>query len=78
MMEIRAGETVTVGKAGQVPVHQPEILRTLKKGAKILLGDGDVELRVVTESPTASECYAVSGGDIKSRQGVTSRWSKLR
>ncbi len=70
-MEIRAGETVTVGKAGQVPVHQPEILRTLKKGAKILLGDGDVELRVVTESPTASECYAVSGGDIKSRQGVT-------
>jgi pyruvate kinase len=70
-LEVRAGETVTVGQRGLIPISQPEILNTLKKGARILLGDGDVELRVLNEDANACECHAISGGDVKSRQGVT-------
>jgi len=70
-LEVRAGETLTVGKRGQIPISQKEILSTLKKGARILLGDGDVELRVTMEDENACECHAISGGDVKSRQGVT-------
>ena len=70
-LPLRAGEEITVGKSGQIPITQPEILRTLKKGSRVLLGDGDVELRVDTTGNNQFECCSVSGGTVKSRQGVT-------
>jgi pyruvate kinase len=71
LIEVRAGESITVGLQGRIPISQPEILNTLKKGARLLLGDGDVELRVLTEGESYCDCQAISGGGIKSRQGVT-------
>jgi pyruvate kinase len=73
VFEVHAGQHLTLGPQGEcnVLVKQKEILKTLKKNAKILLGDGDVELKVLSEENGQFTCSAISGGAIKSRQGVT-------
>ncbi|HEY3779652.1 MAG TPA: pyruvate kinase [Fimbriimonadaceae bacterium] len=73
-IEAHPGQQLTLGPQGEcnVIVKQKEILKTLKKNAKILLGDGDVELKVLHEDEQGRfVCSAISGGAIKSRQGVT-------
>lgn len=71
--DIGPGTEVTLGpnQGAEVPLRQPEILRTLKKGARVLLGDGDIELRVMSSDGGNYLCRAVSGGTVRSRQGVT-------
>jgi pyruvate kinase len=70
---VTAGQQCSLGpkEGADIPVRQPEILSTLKKGARVLLGDGDVELKVAEEVGGNFLCTAISGGLIKSRQGVT-------
>ena len=73
-LEVRPGQKLVIGPdlRANVPVHQPEILRTLCKNVRVLLGDGDVELRInEDEEGGCFTCSAISGGTIKSRQGVT-------
>ena len=70
-MEVEAGALVTVGKEpGQLPIERAEILSVLAPGRKLLIGDGDVTFRVASiEGGISLAC--MTGGDIRSRQGVT-------
>jgi pyruvate kinase len=72
-LEVSPRQVLCVGcePGADIPVHQPEILRTLKKGARMLLGDGDIELRIGNERNGNYEAVAVSGGSVRSRQGIT-------
>jgi pyruvate kinase len=70
-IELKAGEAVTVGPSGRLVVSQPEILAAMSPGARLLLGDGDVEVRLKAVSGENFTGVAISGGRVKTKQGVT-------
>lgn len=65
------GQTVTVGEAGQIPIQQPEILKAMGSGGRLLLGDGEIELRVTSGKAPQFNAKVVTGGALKSHKGVT-------
>jgi pyruvate kinase len=72
---VEAGTVHLVGdnKQVEIPIHQHEILHAFSSGAHLLLGDGNVELKLISESNGIWKAKAVSGGLVKSKQGVTLR-----
>lgn len=72
-LEIAPEETVTIGAGdAQIPIDQPEILAAMEAGSDLLLGDGEIELRIVREiGKDRFEARVVTGGLLKSRKGVT-------
>jgi pyruvate kinase len=72
-LSLHPGQRLTVGLSAQndVPITQREILAELKKGDRLLLGDGNVELLVRAQRGRDFEAVAVTGGTIRSRQGIT-------
>ena len=70
---LSAGQTLTVAQHGDcaITVSDDAIWSAMEPGDRILLGDGDVELKIGDQKDGAFECEAVSGGLVKSRQGVT-------
>ncbi len=70
---LKAGEEVTVGPSdtADIPIHQMEIVRAMTKGCRLLLGDGDIELRIGDAEGILMRATAISGGTLRSRQGVT-------
>jgi pyruvate kinase len=72
LLELKAGQIVSLGEGVvDLPIHQDEILRAITPGARLLLGDGNVELRVTDQNGLAFNARVVSGGPVKSRQGIT-------
>jgi pyruvate kinase len=71
--DVIAGQSVTVGNdpLATIPIRQPEVLQVLCPNCRLLLGDGQVELRVGGQTGELHEAKAISGGTVKSRQGVT-------
>jgi pyruvate kinase len=67
------GQIVTVGQGVEVdlPVPGHEIFAAMKVGARLLLGDGDIEIRLVGANGTDFNGRVISGGIVKSRQGIT-------
>ncbi len=72
-LELEPESTVTVGEGGaQIPIDQPEILAAMEPGTDLLLGDGEIELRIVAAAgKNRFEARVVNGGLLKSRKGVT-------
>jgi pyruvate kinase len=70
-MEVHAGDLFSVGPSAVVPIHQAEILSKMGVGDRLLLGDGDVELKLVAQDGENFTARAISGGIIKTKQGVT-------
>lgn len=68
-----AGESLVVGPDpdADVPILQREILEAMKPGARLLLGDGDIELQLGLPQGSGFQATAISGGALRSRQGVT-------
>lgn len=73
-MVLTAGEIVKVGRgeAPCIPIDQPEILAAMSSGCRLLLGDGEIELRISSVlSAELFEAKVISGGVLASRKGVT-------
>jgi pyruvate kinase len=72
-LDLNPGQTITLGKdlSADLPIHQEEILKAMTPGARLLLGDGNVELRILDQSGLNFTARVVSGGPVKSHQGVT-------
>lgn len=72
-VELKPGQRVSVGDSPlcDIPLHQPEILCELKPGDRVLLGDGNVELKIRTEDEGCFGAIAISGGLVRSKQGIT-------
>ena len=71
------GETVTLlpagayeGRPGSVPIDYPDLATDASAGARVLLDDGLLELRVEDIAPPAIRCRVVTGGRLASRKGV--------
>lgn len=74
LIVLSAGETVRLGKGDgvRIPVEQPEILKAMGPGGRLLLGDGEIELRILSHvSADVFDARVVCGGALKSRKGVT-------
>jgi pyruvate kinase len=59
-------------------VNSPELVEALKPGDRILLADGEMELRVVSKGPTDVECEVIVGGELTSNQGVSAPGVSLK
>lgn len=71
-LHLVAGDTITVGEGkGQLPIPQEEVIAKLQLGVPLLIADGDVSFKVSQRSEDGIELKCVSGGLIKSRQGLT-------
>ncbi|MEQ1820993.1 MAG: pyruvate kinase [Fimbriimonadaceae bacterium] len=70
-LEIRAGRTVEIGPTAIVPITQEQILAAMSVGDRLLLGDGDVELKLTAKVGENFTARAISGGKVKTKQGVT-------
>ena len=72
-IDANSGDSVIVGPdpGADIPIEQPEIVAALGPGCRILLGDGQVELKLGTPDGKNFQSKVVSGGQIKNRQGVT-------
>ncbi len=73
---IATGEIVTVtmkkilGKEGLIPSDFPELAQSVKRGDKILLDDGLLELKVLSVEGEEVECEVIFGGVLKDRKGM--------
>jgi len=68
---LRAGESVSLGKSCQIPIEQEEILRAMAPGDRLLLGDGEIEIKIAKGDYPTFDGKVVTGGLLKSRKGVT-------
>lgn len=75
-IEIHTGELVTVttrevrGRPGLIPSQYAQLHEDVRPGARILLDDGNLELRVeAVEGPDVS-CRVVQGGWLKNKKGI--------
>lgn len=72
-IELAAGESVTVARDGActISIDSEEVWSKMACGDRILLGDGDVEIKLGDAKEGGFNAKAVSGGLVRSRQGVT-------
>jgi pyruvate kinase len=74
--ELQTGSMVTVttrdvtGDSHLIPSQYREITHDVKSGSRILLDDGNLELRVEKVEGTEIVCTVVQGGVLKDRKGI--------
>jgi len=72
-IDLVQGAVVTIGPGPEVdvPIDQPEILNAMKPNCRLLLGDGEIELRILVQIGGKFQAKVVIGGLLGSRKGVT-------
>lgn len=72
-LDLVAGQQILVGQeaTSDLPVPSDEIFAAMRTGDRVLLGDGNVEIKLGKQQGSRFEARVVSGGLVKSRQGVT-------
>ena len=73
--EVEAGQRVRVisgdhGTAEAIAVSYEHLARDLQPGDRILLGDGEIELRVEALEDDGLVCHVEHGGPLRARQGA--------
>jgi len=82
-MTLKTGEVVRLisgrksERAGLLPVSYPKLAKELKKGDLILLGDGEIELKVMEIDANKVLCKVRVGGEVSSKKGVNLPSEKL-
>ncbi len=66
----RLDRDVTAGDATRVCLPHKQLFTALAPGARVLIDDGRLVLRVVAVSPTTIDCTVVTGGRISDNKGV--------
>jgi pyruvate kinase len=74
LLEPGSAVTLVAGRetapAPHIPVAYPALARDVRKGGRILMDDGKVELRVLSVRSDKVRCEVVSGGLLTSRKGI--------
>ncbi len=72
-IELTVGQTVTVGRGPEIeiPILQDEILKVMAAHGRLLLGDGEIELRILSGADGEFKAKVVTGGILRSKKGVT-------
>jgi pyruvate kinase len=81
---LRAGDRFALttravpGDWKEVSINYPGLVTDVLPGDRILMGDGEIELRAVSKTETDVECEVVVGGELKSNKGLNTPGAKLR
>jgi pyruvate kinase len=59
------------GDASEVSVSFPDLPGSVRSGDRLLLADGEIELRAEDVSPTDIRCRVVAGGMLSSHKGIS-------
>jgi pyruvate kinase len=71
-MEIAAGQNLTIGQGDvDIPIQQDEILREMEAGNRVILGDGELELKIVSGKLPVFRAHALNSATIRNRKGIT-------
>lgn len=72
-LELKPNDTVTIGDSTEanIPLHEAAMLKAIAVGCRLLLGDGEIELRVTGKNDDLFSARVVTGGVLKSRKGLT-------
>jgi pyruvate kinase len=68
--EVRITVDATLGKEGVIPISYPNLPRDVKKGDRILIDDGSIELKVKMVDGEEVICRVVSGGIVGDHKGI--------
>lgn len=70
---VEPGKTFLVGPGPEadVPILQPEILAAMSPGGRLLLGDGEIELKLGAKIGANFEAKSAGAGILRSHKGVT-------
>lgn len=72
ILDVKPGFELVLGpNDADIPLTQPEVLASLTTNSRLLLGDGNVSLRVLDRNGERIRARAITGGMVTSRQGVT-------
>ena len=77
---LRRGETISLGDAAggvDLPVDDPEFLRHLKVGERVLIDNGLVEIEVTAKRAHKVTARVVHGGAVSARKGINLPDSKI-
>lgn len=75
-MTLRRGQSVIVtmrqvlGSEGVIPSQYPRLARDVRKGQRILLDDGNLELRVESARASDVRCRVIEGGVLRDHKGM--------
>jgi pyruvate kinase len=67
VMTTRTGE---LGRPGRIPSEYEELAKDVKAGDRVLLDDGNLELRVLSTDGIDVKCHVVCGGRLKDKKGI--------
>lgn len=72
-IDLKNGKVITISQAGDTTMTIPtaEIFNGLAVNDRVLMGDGNVELKISASKGDIFEARVVAGGIVKSKQGVT-------
>ena len=82
-VKLRAGQRLIIttkkilGNAGAVSTTFQQLPEVVKKGDRVLLSDGEIELRVESKMPRQVVCRVENGGDLGEHQGINLPGVKL-
>jgi pyruvate kinase len=82
--DLRPGDAFTLtrrrvkGDWQCVSVNYRPLIRALSRGDRILMGDGEIELRVVRKTADDARCEVVVGGTLMSNKGINAPGVRLR
>jgi pyruvate kinase len=80
---LRAGDRFTLttrkvpGDWKEVSISYPRLVADVSCGDHILMGDGEIELNVVSRTDTDVVCEVVIGGELKSNKGINAPGVRL-
>jgi pyruvate kinase len=75
-IHLEAGSSVTVttrtvtGREGLIPSQYPALAQDVMEGSRILLDDGNLEIRVAAVNDTEIDCQVVVGGRLSDHKGM--------
>ena len=67
-----------IGDQNKVSINFPELIESLKPKDRILLADGELELKVISTTKTEARCGVVVGGMLTSNQGINAPGISLK
>ena len=68
----------TEGDASRIPINNPQLLTSLKRGDMLHLADGIIRLRVDETGAEEANCTVIAGGVLSSGKGVNAPGVKLK